>query len=53
MSLDALFKECGFHTTAPIEEIEKFIDDLYLQCNSETFYKLWKKIYELKLNGEI
>lgn len=51
-TLEQIFKECGFHTEADIKEVEKFVDDLYLQCNSQSFEELWIKIYNLKLNGE-
>lgn len=52
-TLSKIFAEVGLSTWADIYEIEVFIDDLYLQLNSDRFEELWSKIYEKKLNGEL
>lgn len=52
-TLSKIFADVGFSTWADIYEIEVFIDDLYLQLNSDRFAELWSKIYEKKLNGEL
>ena len=51
--LQKIFEDVGLDTDADIWEIENFIDDLYLQLNSDQFTKLWSKIFDKKVNGEL
>lgn len=51
--LQKIFEDVGLDTDADIWEIENFIDDLYLQLNSDQFTMLWSKIFDKKLNGEL
>lgn len=51
--LQKIFEDVGLDTDADIWEVENFIDDLYLQLNSDQFTMLWSKIFDKKLNGEL
>lgn len=51
--LQKIFDDVGFSTDADMWEVENFIDDLYLQLNSDQFTRLWSKIFDKKVNGEL
>ena len=51
--LSEIFESIGFDTSADMWEVETFIEDLYIQLNSDSFTRLWSIIFDKKVNGEL